>query len=74
MNAKEVRALRSEQLALEVQTKRDKLFQLRQQATTEKVADVSQFKKLRRDVARLLTEHSARNPKAKKGSRRQAAK
>ncbi|MCC6283807.1 MAG: 50S ribosomal protein L29 [Phycisphaerales bacterium] len=73
MNGKEVRALRSEQLALEVQTKREKLFQLRQQATTEKVADISQFKKIRRDVARLLTEHAARNPKPRKGTKRQAA-
>lgn len=71
MNSKEVRALRDEQLMLELQSKREKLYTLKQQSITEKVADVSQFGQLKRDIARLLTEHRVRNPKPRKKSKTQ---
>lgn len=61
MKSSEVRKLKNEQLALEIRSMREKLFRLRQQAVTEKVADVSQFRQVRRDVARLLTEQRARD-------------
>jgi large subunit ribosomal protein L29 len=39
---------------------RARLFELRQQAATQKVEDISEFGKVRKDIARLLTERSAR--------------
>lgn len=60
MTGEEVRALKDEELDVLVAQFREKLFKLRNQAVTEKVEDTSQFGKLRRDVARLLTEKGAR--------------
>src|SRR5690606_10190122 len=60
MTGEEVRKLKDEEIALEVRRLREKLYTLRTQAVTEKVEDLSQFTKIRRDVARLLTERSAR--------------
>ncbi|MBX3365242.1 MAG: 50S ribosomal protein L29 [Phycisphaeraceae bacterium] len=60
MKPSEVRNMKNEQLALELRSLREKLFRLRQQAVTEKVGDVSQFRHVRRDIARLLTEQRAR--------------
>jgi ribosomal protein L29 len=39
---------------------RAKLHKLRTQATTEKVEDISQFKKVRRNIARASTEATRR--------------
>ena len=64
MTGEEVRKLKDEEIALEVRRLREKLYTLRTQAVTEKVEDLSQFTKIRRDVARLLTERSARAAKA----------
>lgn len=66
MKQSEIRNLKNEQLVLEVRALREKMFTLRQQMVTEKVADVSQFKFIRRDIARLLTEQQVRNPKVRK--------
>lgn len=60
MNGKEIKAMQEGVLATELKSLRDRHFQLRTQAVTEKVQDTSQFKKIKRDVARLLTEQRAR--------------
>jgi len=60
MTGKEVRALTDDDIKLELGRTRDKLFDLRGQTVTEKVEDNSQFGKLRKDVARLLTERKVR--------------
>lgn len=64
MTGKEVRALKDEELTVELGRLRDRLFTLRSQSVTEKIEDNSQFRKLRKDVARLLTERTARAAKA----------
>ncbi|MFM9995008.1 MAG: 50S ribosomal protein L29 [Phycisphaerales bacterium] len=69
MEGKEVRGMKTEEIAAELARLRARLFTLRAQSVTEKVEDNSQFTKVRRDIARLLTErtarHAARNgPKA----------
>jgi len=61
MNGTEARKLSKEEITSEATRLRMKLFELRQHLTTDKVEDNSQFKKIRRDVARLLTERSARH-------------
>lgn len=65
MKGKDVHAMKNEELALEVKNLRTKLYDLRAQAVTEKVEDTSQFGKIRRDVARLLTEQRARRAAGK---------
>ena len=60
MKAKEVHKLNDEELTIEVARLRRRLFDLRTQAVTEKIEDTSQFRKTRRDIARLLTEQSMR--------------
>ena len=64
MKAKEVHKLSSEELTVEVKRLRRWMFDLRTQAVTEKIEDTSQFKKTRRDIARLLTEQHARQTSA----------
>lgn len=66
MKAKEVHAMKIEELNLEVKNLRSKLFDLRSQVVTEKVEDTSQFRKVRADIARLLTEVNARRKAAAK--------
>ncbi|MHC4416049.1 MAG: 50S ribosomal protein L29 [Planctomycetota bacterium] len=61
MKAKEVHKLSDEEIEVEIQRLRRKHFDLRTQAVTEKIEDTSQFGKTRRDIARLLTERSARH-------------
>lgn len=60
MKAKEVHKLSDDELAVEVKRLRRWMFDLRTQAVTEKIEDTSQFKKTRGDIARLLTEQTAR--------------
>ncbi len=60
MKAKEVHKLSDEEIEVEVVRLRQKGFELRTQAVTEKIEDMSQFAKVRGDVARLLTEQNAR--------------
>ncbi len=45
---------------VEVVRLRKKQFELRTQAVTEKIQDTSQFSKIRKDIARVLTERSNR--------------
>ena len=68
MKAKEVHKLSDEELALETGRLRKRLFELRQQAVTEKIADTSQFRKIRKDAARVLTEVNARRIKTEQGA------
>ncbi|VAX41291.1 hypothetical protein MNBD_PLANCTO03-2365 [hydrothermal vent metagenome] len=56
----EIKKMRDEEIGIELKKVREKLFTLRSQTVTEKVEDTSQLKKLRKDVARLLTERHAR--------------
>ncbi|MBK7404479.1 MAG: 50S ribosomal protein L29 [Phycisphaerales bacterium] len=60
MTSEELKKMRDEEIGIELKRLREKLFTLRSQAVTEKIEDISQFKKIRRDVARLLTEQRAR--------------
>ena len=68
MNAHEIRKLTSEQIKDEITASRRKIFDLRAQAVTEKVANVSQFPTLRHTIARLLTEQGARTRAANPAS------
>ena len=61
MKAKEVHKLSDEEIDVEVKRLRRQLFDLRTQAVTEKIQDTSQFAKIRRDVARVLTEKNSRD-------------
>ena len=63
MKGKEVRKLSGEEIEVEIKRLRQKHFELRTQAVTEKIEDTSQFGKVRGDVARLLNERHARRLK-----------
>lgn len=67
MIGKEVRALKDEEISVELVRLREKLFTLRSQGATEKVEDVSRFGKVKNDIARLLTERRARELAAERG-------
>lgn len=58
--SEDVRKMRDEEIGIELKRVREKLFTLRSQTVTEKVEDTSQMRKLRKDVARLLTERRSR--------------
>ncbi|MSR69223.1 MAG: hypothetical protein EXS17_02625 [Phycisphaerales bacterium] len=60
MDMKEIKKLNDEELGLESGRVRRSIFNLHSQVVTEKVKDSSQFGKLHGDLARLLTEVSAR--------------
>lgn len=63
MKAKEVHKLKDEELKIEADRLRKRLFELRSQAVTEKIEDTSQFRKVRKDIARVMTEASVRGSK-----------
>ncbi|MEM7229892.1 MAG: 50S ribosomal protein L29 [Planctomycetota bacterium] len=65
MKSKEVHKLSDEEITIEVERLRRRTFELRQQAVTEKISDTSQFNKVRKDIARLLTERNMRLAAAK---------
>ncbi|GIW74527.1 MAG: hypothetical protein KatS3mg103_1049 [Phycisphaerales bacterium] len=67
MTGREVRELDNQEIQAELVRLRKRLHQLRVQAATEKVEDNSEFSKIRKDIARLLTERTARLKKAKAG-------
>jgi large subunit ribosomal protein L29 len=60
MKAGEVHKMSIEELGVEVAKLRNDLYDLRSQAVTEKVEDTSKFGKIRKDIARLLTEQRVR--------------
>jgi large subunit ribosomal protein L29 len=61
MTGQEARAMSEEKLGAEIADLRRRLFALRSQTVTEKVEDNSQFRKVRRDIARLLTVQTERS-------------
>jgi large subunit ribosomal protein L29 len=60
MKAKEVHKFSEEEIKAETARLRQRMFELRTQSVTEKIQDTSQFRKVRRDIAKVLTEASAR--------------
>jgi large subunit ribosomal protein L29 len=60
MEGAEVRKMRDEEIKLELEKLKSRAFDLRAQSVTEKVEDTSQFRKVRKDIARLLTERRSR--------------
>lgn len=60
MTPKEVRKLNDDEISVEIERLRRKHFELRTQAVTEKIEDTSQFGKIKKDIARLLTEQKSR--------------
>jgi large subunit ribosomal protein L29 len=64
MTGSEARAMTDEKLNGELVGLRRQLHTLRTQAVTEKVEDNSQFRKVRRDIARLLLVQTERAAKA----------
>jgi len=57
----EVRALKDEEITVELSRMRGSLMAMKNKSVTEKIEDTTQFGKTRRDIARLLTEQTARN-------------
>jgi large subunit ribosomal protein L29 len=62
-STKELRKMPSDQLKAREQELRTELFKLRTTGSTEKVKDVSQFKKIKKDIARILTLLGEQNKK-----------
>ena len=60
MTGREVRKLSDEEIAKWLSDLRSEVYTLRVQQVTEKIEDNTRFRKVRRDIARLLTEQSAR--------------
>lgn len=60
MNGAETRKMNDEEITVELRRLSRRIFDLRTQSVTEKIEDVSQFRTIRRDVARLKTERRAR--------------
>ena len=60
MKAKEVHKFNDEEVDIEIVRLKKRLFELRCQKVTDKIEDTSQFKKVRRDIARLHTERRSR--------------
>lgn len=67
--AYELRQMSDDQIAAELADLRRRLVTLRTQAVTEKVEDNSQFRKIRRSIARLLTIQQERRAASAVGSR-----
>jgi large subunit ribosomal protein L29 len=67
MTGKEVRAMKDDELKLELSKLRVSLFDMRTKSVSENVADTSKPGQIRKDIARILTETTARaragNPK-----------
>ena len=60
MKASEVHGMRDDELTVEAQRLRRRHFELRCQAVTEKLENPRQLRNIRRDIARVLTEHRRR--------------
>lgn len=63
---KEVRKLTDEEIGLEIKRLRADLHAVRTQFVTAKVEDSSRYGKIKKDIARLLTERAARRAAASK--------
>lgn len=60
MNMEEIRAMKTDELHSQLAEMRRHLFDLRAQAVTEKLEDPTRVRKTRKDIARVLTELTAR--------------
>ncbi|CAN0599622.1 unnamed protein product [Laminaria digitata] len=60
MTGAEVRKLNDEEITVELANLRGKLLSLKNKSVSEKIEDTTQFGKIRKDIARLLTEQTAR--------------
>ena len=60
MTGTEVRKLSDEEISVELGNLRGKLLALKNKSVSEKIEDTTQFGKFRKDIARLLTEQTAR--------------
>ena len=60
MTGAEVRKLNDEEITVELGNLRGKLLALKNKSVSEKIEDTTQFGNIRRDIARLLTEQTAR--------------
>lgn len=60
MKANEIRELNTADIQEQIKAKKDELFRLRFQQATGQLEDTSQIRKVRKDVARMLTELTAR--------------
>lgn len=60
MTGTEVRALKDEEITVELSRLRGSLMAMKSKSVTEKIEDTTQFGKVRKDIARLLTEQTAR--------------
>jgi large subunit ribosomal protein L29 len=69
MKAVEVHKLSNDEIKVEATRLRRRIFDLRVQTVTEKIEDTSQFKKTRKDLARVLTEMNARKAASKTASK-----
>jgi len=67
--AESVRKMTAEELGVELKSLQGRLYTLRSQAVTEKVENTAQFGMVRRNIARLLTEQTARRIKDAGGPR-----
>lgn len=56
MKGSEVKAMRDDELTVEIKRLREKLHALRVQSVSEKIEDNSQFGRIKRDIARMRTE------------------
>ncbi len=61
MKIEAIRAMKTDELHVELERLRRHLFDLRSQAVTEKLEDPTQLGKTRKDIARLLTVMKERN-------------
>ncbi len=61
MTGSEVRKLNDEEITVELGNLRGKLLALKNKSVSEKIEDTNQFGNMRRDIARLLTEQTARS-------------
>jgi len=68
IKAAEAHTLSDEEIDVELRRLFRRLFDLRTQGVTEKIEDTSQFKKIRRAIARLKTERSMRAARAAEGA------
>ncbi|MCH2136378.1 MAG: 50S ribosomal protein L29 [Phycisphaerales bacterium] len=61
MDMREIRKLGDDEIDIEVERLRRRLFELRTQMVTEKIQNTSQFGVAKKTIARLLTEKRARS-------------
>ena len=71
MKAVEYRAMTSEQLDLTYREEIKNLFHLRVQSATERLETPSQIKKVKKDIARILTVQRERQLAAEKAKQQQ---